>query len=153
MHNKRKIFFCPKESIFIPLAMSSPPLRMHVLENFTKEELLVFRDMQLFIAQKWLQNCRTLSFLVSCPTNISNIFSHCDSKKCFLRKESFLTEEFQIVYVGAPVVAQRLRTWLVSMRMWVWSLASLSRLRIWHCYKRWHRLQKQLKSDVAVVVV
>ena len=36
---------------------------------------------------------------------------------------------------GVPVVAQQYWTWLVSMRMWVQSLASLSGLRIWHCHE------------------
>ena len=36
---------------------------------------------------------------------------------------------------GSPAVAQWLTTQLVSMRMWVQSLASLSGLRIWCCHK------------------
>lgn len=87
IHNKRKIVFCPKESIFTPLEVTSPPLRMHVLQSFTKEELLVFRDMQFFVIQKWLPNCRTLSLRGSCPTNISDISSNWGNKKCFLREE------------------------------------------------------------------
>ena len=39
---------------------------------------------------------------------------------------------------------------LVSMRMWVWSLASLSRLRIQHCCKLWHRSQMQFGSGGVV---
>ena len=31
--------------------------------------------------------------------------------------------------------------WLVSMRMWVRPLTSLSGLRIWHCYELWCRSQ------------
>ena len=34
-----------------------------------------------------------------------------------------------------PLWLRRLRTWLISMRMWVWSLASLSGLKICHCCK------------------
>ena len=37
---------------------------------------------------------------------------------------------------GLPVMAQRKRIWLTSLRTWVWSLASLSGLRIWHCCER-----------------
>ena len=47
----------------------------------------------------------------------------------------------------------RLGTQLVSMIMWVQSLASLSGLRIWHCCKLWHRSQMQLGSGVALAVV
>ena len=41
--------------------------------------------------------------------------------------------------IWIPTVAQQLRTWLVSMRMQVRSLASLSGLRIEHCHKPWCR--------------
>ena len=34
---------------------------------------------------------------------------------------------------GVPIMAQWSRTWLGSMRTWVWSLASLSGLRSWYC--------------------
>ena len=44
----------------------------------------------------------------------------------------------------------RLSTRLVSTRMWVQSLALLSGLRIWYCYKLWQRSQMQLRSRVAV---
>ena len=46
-----------------------------------------------------------------------------------------------------------LRKELVSMRMWVWSLALFSRLKIQHCVKLWCRLQMWLRSHIAVVVV
>jgi len=52
-----------------------------------------------------------------------------------------------------PLWLNGLRTWLVSMRMWVQSLASLSRLRIWHCHELWCRWQIGLRSHVAVAVV
>ena len=41
---------------------------------------------------------------------------------------------------------------LVSMRMWVQSLALLSGLRIWGCCELWCRLQMRLGSHVAVAV-
>ena len=47
----------------------------------------------------------------------------------------------------------RLSTWLVSMRMWVRSLALLSGLRIWRCCKLWCRSQMWLWSGIAVAVV
>ena len=43
-----------------------------------------------------------------------------------------------------------LRTRLVSMRMQVRSLASLSGLRIWRCHDLWCRLQTLLRSCIAV---
>ena len=38
------------------------------------------------------------------------------------------------------------------MRTWVWSLTSLSGLRIWHCCELWWRSQTQLRSGVGVPV-
>ena len=52
-----------------------------------------------------------------------------------------------------PLWLSRLRTWLVSMRMWSRSLASLSGLRIWNCHELQCRSQRQLGSGVAVAVV
>ena len=46
---------------------------------------------------------------------------------------------------GVPIVAQQAKNQMLSLRMWVQSLASLSRLRIWHCCKLQHRLQMQLQ--------
>ena len=46
-----------------------------------------------------------------------------------------------------------LRTQLGSMRMQVWSLASFSGLRIWHCCELWYRSQLRLGSRVHVAVV
>ena len=47
---------------------------------------------------------------------------------------------------GIPVMAQQQRTQLVTMRMWVQSLASLSGLSIQHCHELWYRLQTLLRS-------
>ena len=44
-----------------------------------------------------------------------------------------------------PLWLIRVRTWLVPMRMWVWSLASLSGLRIQHCHELWCRSQTWLR--------
>ena len=49
-----------------------------------------------------------------------------------------------------PLWLSGLRTWLVSMRMQIRSLASLSGLRIWPCCKVQPRSQMQLKSCIAV---
>ena len=52
----------------------------------------------------------------------------------------------------APVVAQRKCIRLVSMRIWVPSLASISGLRIGRCHELWCRSQMRLGSGVAVAV-
>ena len=49
-------------------------------------------------------------------------------------------------------MAQRKQTQLVSMRIQVQSLASLSGLRMQHGHELWCRLQTQLKSGVTVAV-
>ena len=54
--------------------------------------------------------------------------------------------------MGVPIVAQGKWIWLVSMRMQVGSLASLSGLMIWYCYELWCRSQTHLGSGVAVAV-
>ena len=53
---------------------------------------------------------------------------------------------------GLPFVAQWKGIWLVSMRMWVQSLASISGLRIQRCRELWCQLQTQLRSHIAMAV-
>ena len=53
---------------------------------------------------------------------------------------------------GVPVIVQRKRIWLGTMRSRVRSLASLSGLRIWHCHALWCRLQTRLRSGIAVAM-
>ena len=47
----------------------------------------------------------------------------------------------------------RLQTQLLSMRMQVWTLASLRRLRIQHCHELWNKSQTWLGSHIDVTVV
>ena len=46
--------------------------------------------------------------------------------------------------LGVPIVVHWKRIRLGTMRLWVRSLASLSELKIWHCYELWCRLQTLL---------
>ena len=73
---------------------------------------------------------------------VSNMWS---SETAKLDSESELME--------FPLRLGRLRPRLVSMRMRVQSLASLSGLRIWSCRELQRRSQMQLRSGVAVAVV
>ena len=50
-----------------------------------------------------------------------------------------------------PIVAQQKQIRLVSMRMWVLSLASISRSGIQDCQELWCRSQMLLRSHMAVV--
>ena len=68
-------------------------------------------------------------------------------------KPAWILQMWQENRTGKFLVRLRgLRTQLVSMRMQVWSLASLSGLRIRHCCELWSRSQTQLGSQVAVAV-
>ena len=49
-------------------------------------------------------------------------------------------------------MAQQLQTELVSMRLWVRSLALLSGLKIQHCRELWYRPQTRLGSHIVVTV-
>jgi len=53
---------------------------------------------------------------------------------------------------GVPVMAQWKRIQLGTMRLQVWSLASLSGLRIWCCRELWCRSQTWIGSGIAVAV-
>ena len=55
--------------------------------------------------------------------------------------------------LGVSIVAQcGLRTHIVSVRIQIQSLASLSRLRIWGCHKLWRVSLMCLRSTVATAV-
>ena len=51
-----------------------------------------------------------------------------------------------------PIMAQQKQIRLGTMRLWVWSLASLSGLRTRPCHELWYRLQRRLGSGVAMSV-
>ena len=55
--------------------------------------------------------------------------------------------------IGVPFIAQWFKNPTRILRMQVWSLASLSGLRIQHYCELWCRLQTWLRSRVAVPVV
>ena len=54
---------------------------------------------------------------------------------------------------GVPVVVQRTRIRLGTMRLQVWSLASILGLKIQHCCELWCRSQTRLGSGIAVAVM
>ena len=56
------------------------------------------------------------------------------------------------IQFGIPVVPQQKWTWLASMRMGIWSLASFSGLRIWRCRELWCTLQTWVRSGFVVAV-
>ena len=56
-------------------------------------------------------------------------------------------------FLWVPVMAQRKQIQLGTMRLRVWSLASLNGLRIQYCHELWCRSQMWLRSGVAMAVV
>ena len=70
-------------------------------------------------------------------------------ERIFNKINNFLSETME----GVPLLAQRKRIWLGSMRTQVRSLALLSGLRIRHCHEFWCRAQIQLGSGVGVAVM
>ena len=71
----------------------------------------------------------------------------------FLYTNNKLSEREKANNPGVPIMAQRKWIRLEPMRLWIWCLALLSRLRIWHCHGLWCRLQTWLVSGIAVAVV
>ena len=65
------------------------------------------------------------------------------------RQQSNPSANNQIQAPRVPIVAQWKQTGLISMRMQLWSLASLSGLRIQHCHELGCRSQTRLRSRIA----
>ena len=61
-------------------------------------------------------------------------------------QQELLMEFFKTSDEGVLIVVQWKWIRLVSMRIWVWSLASLNGLRILHCHELWCRSKMQLGS-------
>ena len=74
-------------------------------------------------------------------------------EKSLTSKAASRSPHFSAFQREIPLSLSRLQTWLVSMRMGVQSMASLSGLRIWHCHELWYRSQMWLRSCVAVAMV
>ena len=57
-----------------------------------------------------------------------------------------------IAKTGVPVIVQWKQIQLGTMMLQVWSLATLSELKTWHCHELWCRLQTWLGFCIAVAV-
>ena len=70
---------------------------------------------------------------------------------CF-QKSNSLTDDFTKTAMkfkrGVPIMAQWIWIWLAPMRTKVWSLASLTGLKIQLCYELWCRSQTQIRSQL-----
>ena len=71
----------------------------------------------------------------------------------FLKKKRKKEEiRFENIFLGVPIAMQWKLIQLVTMRLQIQSLASLSGLRIWRCHELWYRSQRWLGSRIAVAV-
>ena len=73
-------------------------------------------------------------------------------KNSFFRQISMTKCSFSKLAYRSSHRGSAVRTWLVSMRMRIRSLALLSGLRIWYCQELWYRSQMWLRSCTAVAV-
>ena len=85
----------------------------------------------------YMYNCITLLYRRNYRNLVNQLYFKTTSKK----------------NLRVAAVVQRKWIWLGTMRLWVRSLALLSRLRIWHCHELWCSLQMWLGCGVAVAVV
>ena len=92
---------------------------------------------------------------VSHPPCILRVYSLCHSPTGETQRPPWHLHPgplFNKLRPRVPVVAQGKWTWLVTMRLWVRSLASLSGLRTQCCHELWCSSQTQLRSGMAVAV-
>ena len=74
-----------------------------------------------------------------CKTTPNLYFQNKNRSKNYYQFNTSLMIYSKRVLPGVPIVAQWKQIWLASMRAKVWSLALVSRLKIWHCCELWCR--------------
>ena len=117
------------------------------LKGYVREETQ--NSKSTTFSELWnLPHLRTLSSSKCCPNYRGETWSEGTQKLLY-----FGSSTLKIVGRGVPILAQRKWIQLGTMRFRVWSLASLSGLRIWRCYELWCRSQTRLGSCIAVAVV
>ena len=94
-----------------------------------------------------------LRFTLEFQLTLSYLWGEIHSESWALKIFYMVPRWLEMCVKGVPVVVQRKRTWLVSVRMRVQSLASLSGLRIRPCLGLWCRSQTRLRFRVATAVV
>ena len=71
----------------------------------------------------------------------------------FVIRQILLIAQNNVVRIqGLPIVVQWKQIQLGTIRLWVQSLALLSRLRTRHCCELWCRLQTWLRSHIAMAL-
>ena len=109
-------------------------------------QCIIFLGLVISLINNCLIPCLLLALHILCSTLFLDLFYFIWG----LRFNSYFKHG---VLPGVPVVVKQRWIWLVSMRMQVWTLASLSGLRIQQCHELWYRSQTQLGSCVAMAVV
>ena len=114
-------------------------LRFHFLAKCQLRASLLFQRSPVCLG------CDPLALSKTSPISGQNP-AHC------LNLQSSMWSHLEMLILGVPIMAHRKQIWLVSMRMQVQSLVSLSELRIWRCYELWCGSQTWLESGVAVAL-
>ena len=117
----------------------------HVITSTPSPFVLLVRDTMLESIAK--HSLRSLSFLEGRISTLKKKHRSISSK-IFMG----ILNSVSLKTGGVPIVVRQKQIWLVSMKMRVWSLFSLSGSRIWHYCELWCRSQMQLWSQVAVAV-
>ena len=104
----------------------------------------------LFVSLQYIKHCPILhksSHLIQWPSELSAIIPILQIKKSKCRRTKFKWRMVRSSCCGSGV-----KNPTSIHEEAVWSLASISGLKIWHWHKLQHRLQRQLGSGIAVAV-
>ena len=109
---------------------------MEIIANIVEVVLFFFLYLYGYICSMWkfLDQGLNLSYPRNCSWILNPLCHSGNSSRSY----------FKLKHKGVPMVAQQKWISPASIRMQVWSLASLSGSRIWCCSELWCRLQMQL---------
>ena len=130
--------------------------RHNLLNHWLWVVELNFQPPSIPRGQSWNQNFQPSKHLVGSPGNQPSILGvfpqppHQYNKRHFYCSYHLRNSRG---FKGVPIAAQQKQIPLVSMRMQIGSLASLSGLRIWHCCELECRSQTLFWYRIAVAVV
>ena len=135
MSNKRSLFTCKYSSG----GFGWRALEIHICKMYETDIYTVIFKNNLFL------------FLNGTDTVYTILCSHWSTLRTFNNSEQMCV--MKTILLEFPLWLSRLRTWLVYMKMQVWSLASFSGLRIRRGCELWYRSQTELRFWVGLAVV